>query len=180
MRCQIGSVVPAKAGTHTAGSIDYEWSLYRTSSLRQTPPWGYGSRPSPGRRLRVERYREFALRSDPRRKLPPRLQRPMPGRRAGRRGQHEYLRQTLIPLLPPQRNPTRRPAVKQARRLLARERNRPRPILFHLGPEAGHVDRCGRDLVIHPGPRLGEIGEADPELKQRSELARLIPPRRDP
>jgi len=51
MRCQIGSVVPAKAGTHTAGSIDYEWSLYRTSSFRQTTPWGYGSRPSPGRRL---------------------------------------------------------------------------------------------------------------------------------
>lgn len=34
--------------------------------------------------------------------------------------------------------------------------------------------------MIHPGARLGEIGEADPELDQRSELARLIAPRRDP
>src|SRR6478609_6988836 len=149
MRCQIGGVVPAKAGTHTAESIDYEWSLYRTSSLRQTTPWGNGSRPSPGRRLRVERYRKFTLRSDPRRKLAPRLQRPMPGRRAGRRGEHEYFRQAFVARLPPQLNSARRPAVKQARRLLARERNRPRPILFDLGPEAGHVDRCGRDLVIH-------------------------------
>lgn len=103
----------------------------------------------------------------------------MPGRRAGRRGQHEYLRQTLIPLLPPQRNSTRRPAVKQARRLLARERNRPRAKLFDLGFEPRHIDGLSRDLVIHPRPRLGEIGEADPKLKQRRELARLIAPRRD-
>lgn len=34
--------------------------------------------------------------------------------------------------------------------------------------------------MIHPGAGLGEIGEADPELDQRRELARLIPPRRDP
>jgi len=34
--------------------------------------------------------------------------------------------------------------------------------------------------VIHPGARLAEIGEADPELDQRCELARLIAPRRDP
>src|SRR3954462_5716965 len=104
----------------------------------------------------------------------------MPGRRAGRRGQHEYLRQTLIPLLSPQRNPTRWSAIKQARRLLARERNRPRAKLFDLGFESRHVDCLRRDLVIHPGARLGEIGEADPELKQASELARLIAPRRDP
>jgi len=34
--------------------------------------------------------------------------------------------------------------------------------------------------VIHSGARLGEIGEADPEIEQRSELAWLIAPRRDP
>jgi hypothetical protein len=34
--------------------------------------------------------------------------------------------------------------------------------------------------VIHPGAGFGEIGEADAEFKQRGELARLIPPRRDP
>lgn len=33
--------------------------------------------------------------------------------------------------------------------------------------------------MIHPGPRLGEIGEADPEFDQRRELAWLIAPRRD-
>ena len=33
--------------------------------------------------------------------------------------------------------------------------------------------------MIHPGARLGEIGEADPEFEQACELARLIPPRRD-
>src|SRR6266704_7001001 len=33
--------------------------------------------------------------------------------------------------------------------------------------------------MIHPGARLGEIGEADPEFEQRRELARLIAARRD-
>src|SRR4051794_8362563 len=42
-------VVPAKAGTHTAESLDCRRSEYRTTSLRQTVAWGYGSRPSPGR-----------------------------------------------------------------------------------------------------------------------------------
>src|ERR1700751_723685 len=46
--CLIGStipphVVPAKAGTHTARSIDCERSESRTTSLRQTSPCGYGS-----------------------------------------------------------------------------------------------------------------------------------------
>lgn len=123
--------------------------------------------------------RECALRN-PRRQLPPRLQRPTPRRSTRRRGQHEYLRPASIRWLPPQRNPARRPRIKQARRFLARERNRPRPILFDLGSESRHVDRLRRDLMIHPGPRLGEIGEADPELNQRRELARLIAPRRDP
>jgi len=103
----------------------------------------------------------------------------MPGRSTGRRGQHEHLGPASIARLSPQRNPARRPAVKQARCFLARERNRPRPILLDLGPEAGHVDRVSRDLVIHPGAGLGEIGEADPEIEQRRELARLITPRRD-
>lgn len=104
----------------------------------------------------------------------------MPRRRTGRRRQHEYLRPAPITRLPPQRNPARRPAIEQARRLLARERNRPRPIFFDLGPEPRHIDRLTRDLAIHPGARLGEIGEANPEFDQRGELARLIPPRRDP
>jgi len=104
----------------------------------------------------------------------------MPGRRTGRRWQNEYLRPAPIRWLLPQRNHIRRLAIEQARRLLARERNRPRPILFDLGPEPRHVDRCGLDLVIHPGARLGQIGKADPELQQRRELARLIAARRDP
>lgn len=33
--------------------------------------------------------------------------------------------------------------------------------------------------MIHPGARLGEIGEADPEVEQCRELTRLIAPRRD-
>lgn len=103
----------------------------------------------------------------------------MPRRGTGRRRQHKYLRPASIARLPPERNSARRPAIKQARRLLARERNRPRPILLDLGLEPRHVDRRGRDLAIHPGARLGEIGEADPELEQACELARLIAPRRD-
>lgn len=103
----------------------------------------------------------------------------MAGRSTRRRGEHEYLRETFIARLPPQRNPARRPAVKQARSLLARERNRPRPVFLDLGPEPRHVDRLSRDLVIHSGARLGQIGEADAELDQRRKLARLIAPRRD-
>src|SRR5581483_4657463 len=39
-------VVPAKAGTHTAEFIcGARW----TTSFARTAPWGYGSRPSPGR-----------------------------------------------------------------------------------------------------------------------------------
>lgn len=34
--------------------------------------------------------------------------------------------------------------------------------------------------MIHPGARLGEIGEPDPERDQASELTRLIAPQRDP
>ncbi|MGY3456900.1 hypothetical protein ACVWW5_002350 [Bradyrhizobium sp. LM3.4] len=34
-------------------------------------------------------------------------------------------------------------------------------------------------MVIHPGARFGEIGEADPEVEQCRELTRLITPRRD-
>ena len=120
-----------------------------------------------------------SLRSDPRRKLPPGLQRPMPGRRARRGGEHEHVGKLLVSLLPPQRNHAGRFAIKQARSLLARERNGLRPVLLDLGPESRHVDRCCLDLVIHPGARLGEIGEADPELEQRGELARLITARRD-
>lgn len=75
----------------------------------------------------------------------------MPGRRAGRRRQDEHLGQTLIARLTPQRNPAGRLAVKQARCLLARERNRLRAKLLDLGPEPRHVDRLSRDLVIHPG-----------------------------
>jgi hypothetical protein len=33
--------------------------------------------------------------------------------------------------------------------------------------------------VIHPGAGLGEVGEADPDLDQRRELAWLIASRRD-
>lgn len=148
-------------------------------SLRQTAACAYGSRPAPGRRRSVTGYRWLTLRRNPLRQLPPRLQRPIPRRGTGRRRQHKNLRPALIARLPPQQYPARRPAIKQARRLLARERNRPRPILSDLGPEPRHVDRLTRDLVIHPGARLGEISEADPELDQACELAWLIPSRRD-
>lgn len=60
----------------------------------------------------------------------------MPRRRTRRRRQHEHLRRILTARLPPQRDLARRLAIEQARCLLARERDRPRPVLLDLGPEA--------------------------------------------
>ena len=45
LRHYLSAVVPAKAGTHTAESIDCIRQEYRTASMRQIRCCGYGSRP---------------------------------------------------------------------------------------------------------------------------------------
>src|SRR5579871_4036134 len=51
---------------------------------------------------------------------------------------------------------------------------------LHLCLEARDVEGLPRDLMVHPRTGFRKIGEADAQLEQRGELARLMPPRGDP
>ena len=81
----------------------------------------------------------WMIRPHPFCELTPRLQRPMPRRRAGRRGENEHLRKPIQWRLPAEADRCGRPAVEQARGLLAGEGNGPGPIALHLGGESRDV-----------------------------------------
>jgi len=67
--------------------------------------------------------------------------------------------------LPAERDRRRRPSVKQARGLLAGERNPARPIVLHLRPECRGIDARLQGLIIHSRTALAHVGEADAEVE---------------